>query len=229
MITIYGVQFSVHTRKAIFTAHYKGLKFDVVPVVPVIPGNPPENWSDFSPSRRIPALTDDGFKTSDSSAVCVYLERAYPKPALYPADARDYARAISFEAYATEVLFRDLVRTLLHETFVHPKIEGRPTNQTVVDEALSKKLPEIFGYLDSALHGKFLVGDQISIADISVVSNLIVHQYAGFDLHRQQYPKLAKLFDEVTMHPAMRATLRAEIDVVRATGFPTDFLAKALA
>lgn len=229
MITIYGVQFSVHTRKAIFTAHYKQLKFEVVPVVPVIPGNPPANWSDFSPSGRIPALTDGDFKTSDSSAVCVYLERAHPKPALYPSGAQDYARVISLEAYATEVLFRDVVRTLFHETFVYPKLEGRPTNQAIVDGVLSNDLPRVFGFLDRSLSGKYLVGDHLSIADISVVSNLITHQYAGFDLHRQKYPNLARLFDDVIMHPAMRATLRGEMEVARATGFPTDFLAKALA
>ena len=41
MLKILGVPVSVHTRKVIVAAQAKGLPFEVVPVVPVIPDNPP--------------------------------------------------------------------------------------------------------------------------------------------------------------------------------------------
>ena len=43
MLKIYGVPISVHTRKVIVAALHKGLSFEVIPVVPVIPDKLPPN------------------------------------------------------------------------------------------------------------------------------------------------------------------------------------------
>ncbi len=48
MLKIYGVPISVDTRKVIVAAIAKGLAHEVVPVVPVIPGNPPPNRRELS-------------------------------------------------------------------------------------------------------------------------------------------------------------------------------------
>ena len=55
MLRIYGVPISVHTRKVIVAAIAKGLAHEVVPVVPVIPDNPPPNWRELSPTGTPPA------------------------------------------------------------------------------------------------------------------------------------------------------------------------------
>jgi len=44
MLKIYGVPISVHTRKVVVVSIIKDLPYEVIPVVPVIPGNPPANW-----------------------------------------------------------------------------------------------------------------------------------------------------------------------------------------
>src|SRR5687767_8053923 len=139
MLKIYGVPISVHTRKVIVVALAKDLPHEVVPVVPVIPGNPPPNWRDLSPTGQIPALTEGDFTLSDSAAICAYLERAHPQNPVYPQSARDYARALSLEQYAG-VLFRDVVRPLFHELVVHPKIRNIATDQRKVDAVLAGAL-----------------------------------------------------------------------------------------
>ena len=75
MLKIYGVPISVHTRKVIVVALAKDLPHEVVPVVPVIPDNPPANWRQLSPTGKIPALSDGDFTIADSAAICAYLER----------------------------------------------------------------------------------------------------------------------------------------------------------
>src|SRR5262245_27805860 len=132
MLKIYGVPISVHTRKVIVAALAKGLPHEVVPVVPVIPGNPPPNWRELSPTGLIPALTDGDFTVADSAAICGYLDRAYPDKPLYPKAPRDYATALSLEQYAGK-LFSDVVRPLFHEVFVHPKVQNVPTDQSKID------------------------------------------------------------------------------------------------
>ena len=120
MLKIYGVPISVHTRKVIVVALTKGLEYENVAVVPVVPGNPPANWRDISPTGKIPALTDADFTLRDSAAICAYLERQYPQPPVYPQAARDYARVLELEQFAGN-LFAEVVRPLFHETIVQPK------------------------------------------------------------------------------------------------------------
>ena len=217
MLKIYGVPISVHTRKVIVAAISKGLPHEVVPVVPVIPDNPPPNWRELSPTGLIPALSDGDFTVADSAAICGYLDRAYPDKPLYPRAAREYAQALALEQYAG-TLFSQVVRPLFHEVFVHPKMQNIPTDQSKIDAVLSSAVPETFGYLDHMATGDFLAGDRLSVADIAVASNLVNYQYIGFDLDRARYPRLARLFDRVLGQPAMREALKRERSVVDSMG-----------
>jgi glutathione S-transferase len=222
VLKIYGVPVSVHTRKVIVVALAKGLAHEVIPVVPVIPASPPANWRDLSPTGKIPALTDGDFTVADSAAICAYLERIHPEQPVYPADARDYATTLSLEQYAG-ALFREVVHPLFHETFVHPKIHQVATDQKRVDAVLSAAVPEMFGYLDAAIHGEFLTGDQVTVADFAVASNLITYQYIGFDLYRARFGRLAALFDRVMQHPAMIDAMRREQPVADSMGLARDW------
>lgn len=84
MLKIYGVPISVHTRKVIVAALAKSLPYELIPVVPVVPGSPPANWREISPTRQIPAITEGDFTLADSAAICAYLERQHPAVPLYP-------------------------------------------------------------------------------------------------------------------------------------------------
>src|SRR5688572_2820833 len=171
MLKIYGVPISVHTRKVIVAAIAKGLEHEVVPVVPVIPDNPPPNWRELSPTGLIPALTDGDFTLADSSAICAYLERIQPEKPLYPREAREYARALSLEQYAG-TLFSQVVRPLFHEVFVHPKVQNVPTDAGKIEAVLTQAVPETFGHLDRMAGEDLFFGKTLSIADIAVASNL---------------------------------------------------------
>lgn len=217
MLKIYGTPISVHTRKAIVVAIAKDLPHEVVPVVPVVPGNPPPNWRQLSPTGKIPALTDEDFAVADSAAICAYLDRLQPTPPIYPAAPRSHAQALALEQYAGN-LFRNVVHPLFHEVFVHPKVRGIATDQGRIDDVLANAVPEAFRYLDGLCGGAFLAGDMMSVADIAVASNLVTYQYIGFDLHRSSYPRLAALFDRMLQQPAMHEALRREQPVVASMG-----------
>ena len=213
MLKIYGVPISVHTRKVIVVALTKGLEFEVIPVVPVIPGNPPANWRELSPTGKIPAITDGDFTVADSAAICAYLEKIHPAHPVYPSAPRDYATALSLEQYAG-ALFRDVVHPLFQETFVMPRIQKVATNQARVEKVLRESVTEMFGYLEGEIRRDFLAGDRASIADFAVVSNLVTYQYIGFDLYRDRFPRLAAFFDRVIRTDAVSEALRREQPVV---------------
>lgn len=229
MLKIYGVPISVHTRKVILAARLKKLPFEVQPVVPVIPDNPPPNWRQLSPTGKIPVLADDDFLLADSAAICAYLERKQPLPSIYPSGTREYAHALWLEQYAGGTVFRDVVHPLFHEVFVHPKVKHIATDARRVDDVLTSALPEVFGYLNAVAGDAFLTGPTLSVADLAVVSNLITMQYIGFTLDRARFPKLAAVFDRVLRVPEVTAALQAEQPVVQQMGLKSEFLNAVLA
>ena len=163
MITIYGVPISVHTRKAIVTAIIKGIDYRCEPVIPF---NPPDNWSSLSPTGLIPAMTDNDFTLADSSAICQYIERKHPASPVMPSDARDYARALWFEAYAGGTVFRHVVHGLFFQKIIRPVILKQATDQAVIDTILRDVQPKVFQYLESELTSDFYVSDSLTLADI---------------------------------------------------------------
>lgn len=229
MLKIYGVPISVHTRKVIVAVRLKGAPFDLIPVVPVMPNTLPPDWRKLSPTGLVPAMQDGDFTLADSSAICAYLERKWPTPSLYPSDVQQHAHALWLEQYASGTLFRDVVRPLFHEVFVHPKVQGVATDQTVVGNVLNDVLPEVFGYLDSVCQGGFLAGNALSVADLALMSNLTTLQYIGFGLDGRRFPKLAALYERVVQVPEVAAALRAEQPVVRQMGLDSAFLSPLLA
>ena len=224
MLKIYGVPISVHTRKVIVAARLKELPFELQPVVPVIPDNPPANWRELSPTGKIPVLQDGDFTLADSAAICAYLERKQPRPSLYPSDIQAHGHALWLEQYAGGTLFRDVVHPLFHEVFVHPKIKGIATDAARIDQVLTGAMPDALGYLDSLAGAPFLAGPALSVADVAVASNLVTMQYIGFALDRARFPRLAHLFDRVIRIPAMAEALRAEQPVVQQMGLRSEFL-----
>lgn len=57
-------------------------------------------FADASGTLRIPMFEHDGFRLTESSAICEYIEETFPQgPRLYPADPRDRARARQVQAW----------------------------------------------------------------------------------------------------------------------------------
>jgi glutathione S-transferase len=229
MLKIYGVPISVHTRKVIVTARLKNLSFELIPVVPVMPDSLPPQWRRLSPTGLVPALQDGDFTLADSAAICAYLDRKWHTPSLYPSDVRRYGHALWLEQYASGTVFRDVVRPLFHEAFVHPKVRSIATDKAVIGDVLDRVLPEVFGYLESASGDAFLLGDALSVADLAVMSNVTTMQYVGFALDRKRFPKLAALYERVVRVPEVTAALKAEQPVVQQMGLDSTFLGPLLA
>jgi glutathione S-transferase len=207
---IYGVPFSVHTRKVLVAARLKALAVDVIPVVPVIPDNPPPNWRDISPTGLVPAIDDDGYVLPDSTAIILYLERKQPTPALLPSDARAYGMALFLDAWAGSALFRSVVHPLFHNQIVAPNIHKTPGDAAAITRALEQAAPEAFAYLEGRRPDRFLVGSALSIADLAVASNLVMFRYLGHRIDERRYPRLFAWFERLRSSDPFAAALAAE-------------------
>ena len=236
MITIHGVPLSVHTRKAIVTAILKKIDYKFEVVIPVVPGNPPPNWRELSPTGLIPVMQDGDFTLADSTAICLYLEKVKPSPAILPgnpatlpgdvspSDARAYGRALWFDAYAGGTIFRHVVGPLFHETIVGPHIHKAPVNKAAIDHVLNEVQVPVLNYLESQIDGRFLVGETMTLADIAIASNFIIYQYIGYKIDAARYPKLVKYLRGITQTEAFRKALDDEKPFVANMGLDRSFL-----
>ena len=207
MLSIFGVPISAHARKAIVTANLKGIAYHNEPVIPF---DPPEGWTSLSPTGLIPAIRHDGFELADSAAICAYLERLEPAPSIYPTDAHNFARALWLEQYGG-VLFRSVVHPLFHQNIIRPYIlkQGDP-DQAEIGRVVGQVVPAVFGYLEGQVAGGFLMAGGLTIADITIASNLLNYHYLGFRIAPEQHPRLGAAFVDTIGHRAVRAALDAE-------------------
>lgn len=224
-LTIYGVPLSVHTRKVILASRIKSIPYQVTPVIPVIPDNPPPTWRTLSPSGLIPAIDDNGYVLADSTAIVLYLERKVPEPALVPGELADHGRALFLDAWAGDVLFRKIVHPIFHNQIVSPNIHKKPGDPAVIDTALARTAPEAFGYLEGLMGETFLIGGRLSIADLAVVSNLVTFHYLGHRLEPARHPRLTAYFRRQLDSTLLRDAVAAEAPFVDNLRLDRSFLA----
>jgi glutathione S-transferase len=208
MPTVYGAPVSPFVRKVRVALAEKGVQYDLDPVVPFGP-NP--EFRKISPLGRIPAFRDGDRTLADSSVICVYLDRTYPTPALYPSDPYEHARALWFEEYADGGLVTVTGPKIFFQKFVAPRFFNRPTDEAMVTKAIEEELPPMFDYLEAELgDGDYLVGRALSIADIGVCTHFVNLRHVGVQVEAKRWPKLAAYVQRIHSRPSFKGLIEEE-------------------
>jgi glutathione S-transferase len=194
MLRIVGSYVSPYVRKVLACVALKGLDYEIDPITAFF-GN--EEFERLSPLRRIPVLVDGDLILSDSSVICGWLDEGYPGHPLFPADAKDRARARWFEEYADTRLGDVFIWGLFYQQFVHPIIWGEPGDQARIDKTLAEDLPREMDYLEGQLpEDGFLFGD-IGVADIAIASFFRNGAYVGWEPDPERWPRVAGFVERV--------------------------------
>jgi len=211
-LTVLGGGVSPFVRKVRVFLAEKGLDYQHENINPF---GPPEGWREISPLGRIPAFKDGDKVINDSSVICAYLERRFPKPTLYPSDDYEYARAVWFE----EFMDGGMVPVSGPKTFFPcvpkplfgGKAEPDPADVASAEKVVAEELPKFFDYLERELgDNDYYVGGRLSIADIAVASPFINLRYAGFAPERKRWPKLRAFLDRMHGRPSFKALIEQE-------------------
>jgi glutathione S-transferase len=220
MFTIYGVPLSIHVRKVIVTALEKRLEHQVETVFPF---DPPPGWRELSPTGKIPALKHGDLTLADSSVIVAYLEKRFPERPLTPADPAHYALALWFEEYVDSQIAPDVI-ALFKQKVLGPMVHKVPTDESAVRRVLEDDLPPKLDYLEAALHGDYLVDGRLSVADITLASDLTVFHYLGCRLDVARHPHLLAHFQRMLQRDSFRAALAAEQPFAEKMGLDRGFL-----
>ena len=223
MFTIYGVPLSIHVRKVIVAALEKRLEHSVEVVFPF---DPPPGWRDLSPTGKIPALKHDGLTLADSSVIVAYLEKRFPELPLTPSDPAQYARALWFEEYVDSQIAPDVIG-LFHQKVLGPMLHKKEPDAAIVQRLLHEDLPPKLDYLEASLPGQYFVGGRVSIADITLASDLTIFHYLGCTLDAGRHPNLLAHFKRMLSRESFRKALAAEQPFAERMGLDRGFLQQA--
>jgi len=223
MFTIYGVPLSIHVRKVIVTALEKRLEHQVETVFPF---DPPPGWRDLSPTGKIPAMKHGDLTLADSSVIVAYLEKRFPELPLSPSDPAQYARALWFEEYVDSQIAPDVIG-LFQQKILAPLVHKREPDAAVINRLLNEDLPPKLDYLERSLQGDYLVGGRVSVADITLASDLTIFHYIGCTLDPARYPNLLGHFNRMLKRDSFRKALAAEQPFAENMGLDRGFLQAA--
>ena len=213
-LLLYGVPASPFVRKVHAFLHEKGVEYELETLMPF----PAPDWFlEINPAGRIPVLRDRSIGTEgvagtipDSSAICAYIERKHPEPALYPKGDFDYARALWIEEYADGVM-APMIGMGMFRPMIFASMTGKEPDVDTARKTLHESLPPIFDWLESQVTGReFIIGDAISIADISVATQFGNMRHAGARPDAAKWPALAEYVEHMLARPSFAETLENE-------------------
>nr|UUB32748.1 glutathione S-transferase GSTe12 [Dendroctonus valens] len=166
-----------------------------------------ENLSEWyikiNPTSTVPALDDEGLIIWDSHAILVHLQDKYGKDTdLYPKDTEKKLKILQFLNFDCGILFRrmgDCIRPIFCEDqkYFDPKALARAKSSYIILERILKQ-------------EKFVAGDDLSIADISIFATLLA-QNAFMPIEEHEFPSLKKWYSHLKSLEFYDAGLKGEL------------------
>jgi glutathione S-transferase len=204
---IYGSGLSPFVRKILALAAEKSIGFEHVPVGL---GSADEGFLAASPFRKIPALADEEFSISDSSAIAAYLDAKHPEPNMIPTEARARARTIWFDEYADTIVV-GAAGPIFFNRIVAPKFLKQAGDEAAAAKAEADLLPPALTYLESVIpESGYLVEDRITLADIAVASPFVNLSHCGIEIDANRWPKAAAYVAGILGRPSYAPLVQAE-------------------
>jgi len=213
--TLHGVIFAPFVRKVRAVLALKGIAYQQVSVMP---GAMDPSFLAKSPLSKVPVWEEGDFVLPDSSAICAYLERIAPAPALYPAEPRAFASALFWEEYADTRLC-DAGDPVFYERVVRPRVLRQAGDEEIVRRNVEEVIPSVFDQLEALylapgpLRAGFVAGGAPSAPDVSALavwSPIVNLEHMGFPVDGARWPRLAAFMAATSAHPALRAIVEGE-------------------
>jgi len=184
---LHGFWRSTATWRVRIALAHKGLAYRYLPVDLLAGDQHDPAYQQISPMSQVPVLVlADGARISQSIAILEFLEETWPEPPLLPRDARARARVREF----TEVINAGIQP--LQNTAVRLHLE-RTQGVDIpawIDRFVGRGLAAL-ETLAARSAGRFIVGDELSFADVALVPQLYFAR--RFDLDLATCPTLLRV------------------------------------
>lgn len=205
---LFGSSLSPFVRKTIVFASEKGIELEVRPTRL---GEEDPEFRAASPFGKMPAFADGDYRLADSSAICHYLEAKQPEPKLIPSGAEALGRTIWFDEFADTIL-GECGRKMFFNRIVSPYFLKRPGDEAVAECAMREELPPVLDYLEKVApdDGGYLVGDRLTLADISVASPFVNLGHLSIDVDGARWPRTRAYVERILARPSFAPIIEKE-------------------
>ena len=166
-VTIYGPAMSTYVRAARMTCAEKGVAHALEEV---------EFGSDahrrLHPFAKVPVMRHGDFVLYETEAICRYVDRGFPGPALQPEDVKALARMDQWLSAVNDYVYPAMIEELVWQRLVVPMEGGQP-DEAKIATALPRVRDQI-AILETALKSDaYLAGAEPSLADLLLFPILV--------------------------------------------------------
>lgn len=189
LITLRGYWRSSATWRVRIALYHKSIPFNYVPIHLVKDGGEQHSAEQIkrNPLAQVPTLElEDGSILTQSLAIIDYLESLSPLPSVYPTQALDRARALQYAEIINSGIqpLQNLSLLLRVQSLGADKLEWGK-------EYIAKGLNAIESDLATRTPSKYLVGEQLSIADFCLIPQL--YNARRFKVDLEDFPRLCQV------------------------------------
>ncbi|MGH7924143.1 MAG: glutathione S-transferase family protein [Candidatus Binatus sp.] len=188
----------------------------------------------LNPNGLVPTLVHGDRVIYESNVITEYLDAVFPEPRLYPAKPWLCARAKMWQAF--ELAMAKEYRPLMYLRVIGPIDRQRLKDAVMADvrrstddpahldwvnrvydgtavtedEAalLASQLYRRIDHIERELVGEFLLGDNFSIADISVYPRVAMYPMVGLQLDAAKYPRTTRWMSAMARRPSFKRSER---------------------
>lgn len=154
-IRIFQSQTSMFCEKVRIVLALKKVPYEIVDVKK----DDRKSLIEFSGQRKVPVMDYEGRRIIDSTFISAFLEEKYPGPSIYPGNPSEKGLCLMLEDWADEVLIQAIHLMRRAET---------PEARQAAEQELAIHL----GSLDLLCTGKKFLFDRMTIADVSIFTQL---------------------------------------------------------
>ncbi len=192
----------------------------------------------LNPNGLVPTLVHGDRVIYESNVITEYLDAMFPERRLYPADPWLCARAKMWQAF--ELAMAKEYRPLMYLRVIGPLDRRRPKDEVMrdvrrstddpahidwvsrvydgtavsEDEAalLAGQLYHRIDHIESAIEGDFLLGNDFTIADLSVYPRVAMYPLVGLPIDPAKYPRTTRWMSTVSQRPSFARSERVRPD-----------------
>jgi len=186
-LVLYINQFSPPSHAVLLTAKALGLNFIEKNIDLFKDEHQSPEFAKINPAKSVPALDDNGFRIWESRAILGYLAQRYGKDdSLYPKDPQRRALVDNMLYFDATTLYGNFA------SFYYPVVFDGQTLDDKKKQAFLDKL----AILDRLLgRNKFAAGDNVTIADLSLI--IVVSTFLAAGVNLTKFPNTKKWVEQI--------------------------------
>lgn len=203
---IHGPNFSTYVRTVRLALIEKGVAYALHEVNILTGAHTEADHLARNPFGKVPSFTHDGVTIYETSAITRYIDRAFPGPALQPADPKAGARCDQVIGIVDSFGYGSIIGKLVWQRLVTPILGGTPD-----DAAVAAGMPMVrlcLAEFERLLAGgPYFGGATVSLADLHLAP--VFAYMAGTAEGREALaglPGLSLWWETISARPSMAAT-----------------------